>query len=156
MHSTVSIASSFMGSLLGISYTPPPHSSFSLSNGLSPHFTIEPLISAKISWTHHASSFRWLASETKRWNLGLTLRSPSLNKTGNLLPCHLTTVPSFLPCHLTPLPTPTFPKFPPHYLPTSLFSQLSHLATSLHSYTFPTFSAHYSPTFPAHLPLNDK
>ena len=35
------------------------------------------------SWTHPTSLFSWLTSETKRWNLGLTLHPPSLTKTRN-------------------------------------------------------------------------
>ena len=34
-------------------------------------------------WFHPASSFSWLTPETKRWNLGLTLCAPFLNKSRN-------------------------------------------------------------------------
>ena len=90
-----------------------------------------------------------------RWNLGLTLRPPPLNKTGNLPPCHLTTLPSFLPCHLTsPHLSQIATSLSSHLSDwaTSLFSHLSHLATSLNSYTFPTFPVTTLQPFPAHLP----
>ena len=114
--------------------------------------SFHPCSHAKISWTHHTTSFCWLASETKRWNLGLNLRPPPLNKTGNLPPCHLTTplplnkTGNLPPCHLTTLPSfpnshrTTFPSlrlchltilaaFPPYHL-TPLIN-LSHLLSSL-------------------------
>ena len=90
-----------------------------------------PLRISKISWTHHAPSFRWSALETKRWNLGLTLRPHTWIKQGI---SHLaTSLLSNLSCLAISLPPPphTFPKLPPHYLPTS-----------------PTVTPHYSPTFP--------
>ena len=107
-----------------------------------------------MSWTHHAPSFRWLASETKRWNFGLSVYPPPLNKTGNLPPCHLTNLPSFLSYHLTTPPPPppqTFPNcnlttfsplwlchlillppFPPCHL--TPLVHLSHLPSSLLSH----------------------
>ena len=116
--------------------------------------SFHPCSHAKISWTH-TTSFCWLASETKRWNLGLNLHPPPLNKTGNLPPCHLTTLlplnktGNLPPCHLTTLPSfpnshrTTFPSlrlchltilaaFPPYHL-TPLIN-LSHLLSSLLSH----------------------
>ena len=138
--------------------------------------SFHPCSHAKISWTH-TTSFCWLASETKRWNLGLNLHPPPLNKTGNLPPCHLTTLlplnktgnlppchlttlPSFPPCHLTTFPLlrlchlTILPPFPPCHL-TPLI-HLSHLPStpafpklSPHYLpTSPTVPPHYSPTFP--------
>ena len=121
-----------------------------------------PLRISKISWTHHALSFRWSASETKRWNLGLTLRPPHVNKTGNLQSSHLTTLQSFLPCHLPTPPSTHLSQIATSLLShlsdcdTSLFSHLSHLATLLHSYTFPAFPAPYSPILPSSLPTTIK
>ena len=142
--------------------------------------SFHPCSHAKISWTHHTTSFCWLASETKRWNLGLNLRPPPLNKTGNLPPCHLTTplplnktgnlppchlttLPSFLPCYLTtPLHTP-FPNchlttFPPlwlwHLTILPLFPPC-HLTTLIHLCHLPSsLLSHHSQL--TSLPTTDK
>ena len=82
-----------------------------------------------------------------------------LNKTSNLPPCHLTTLPRFPPCHLT-----TLPPFPTCHLTTGLPLQPCHL-TILPSFPpsqlttpfpFSSFPAHYSLTFLAHHPPKDK
>ena len=83
----------------------------------------------KKSWTHHASSYPWLASKIKRWNLLLILRPYPWIKPET---SHLPTLP---PSHLFHLPNvtllPPFQFSQPHYPPTFPFSQL-----------------HYPPTFP--------
>ena len=42
-----------------------------------------PLDHARKSWTHPTTLMPWLTSETKIWNLALTLRPPSLNRIRN-------------------------------------------------------------------------
>ena len=42
-----------------------------------------PLDHARKSWTHPTTLMPWLTSETKIWNLPLTLRPPSLNRIRN-------------------------------------------------------------------------
>ena len=62
--------------------------------------------------------------KNKRWNLGLTLCPPTLNKIRNLSPCHFADLPPFPPCQLTtilpfiPFQLTTLPHFPGHYPPT--------------------------------------
>ena len=92
---------------------------------------------ARSSWTHPTPPFRWSTSETKRWNIGVTLRPPPLNTTRNLSPCHFTTLPPFPPCHLTTLsPFQTCHSLPSNFsdLAISLSSHLSHLASLLTSH----------------------
>ena len=108
-----------------------------------------PAITQKYLLYTLSPSFRWLSSETKRWNLGLPLCPPPLNKTGDLLPCHLY--------------SPIFPALPPHYLPTSP------TVPPHYSSNFPTLPPHSShtrflpsqlmalPPFPPHLsPMTNK
>ena len=71
--------------------------------------------SLSLSWAYPAPLFLcWSTSKTKRWNLGLTLHPPILNKTRNLPPCHFTILPLFPSYHLT-----TFAPFPPCQLLTT-------------------------------------
>ena len=66
-----------------------------------------------------SSLFSSLTSKPKRWNLGLTLHPPTLNKTRNLSPFHLTTLPNVAPSQphhpstFPPFPTPPPPPPPP-------------------------------------------
>ena len=93
-------------------------------------------------------SFHWLTSETKRWNLELTLHILPLNKTINLPPCHLTTLSPFPTCHVTTFPPfqlchlTILPSFPPSHLTTLTPLPPSQLTTL--------------PPFPAHRPPNNK
>ena len=76
---------------------------------------------------HIYSPVKKICKKMKSWT---HTAFPTLNKTRNLPPCHLTSLTLFSPCHLTTLLL--FQNLPPHYTP-----------------TFLTFPDDYSPTFPS-------
>ena len=108
MYSTVSTAPSFIGSLTGISHTPPSPCS-PPSNGFFPHFTIEPLISASLLII--PSLKRESPTLLPHYLPTSPIVPPHYSPTSPTLPPHSTHTP-FAPSQLT-----TLPPFPAHLSP---------------------------------------